>query len=208
MDDISFTTFIKIGLKPTTQGKFGALQSMLNKSGGGYDFYKRLKMASRDVARGEMDRDAIFSQLQTIKRQSERDHNIAMAKRTCEWWDSLIGALALKDRPVGTYRQPEMVFGIRLAPELAYELGGETYVTYLWAMGAPKLTRQAAGSGLYLLREKLSVGKWKDAHFEVRDLRENKTFREDCITNTSASLLQADVAAMNVMWSGSLPKAA
>jgi hypothetical protein len=208
MDDISFTTFIKIGLKPTTQGKFGALQTMLNGSGG-YDFYKKLKMASREVARGEMDREAIFEKLQAIKRPSEREHNIAMAKLTCEWWDQLAdGAFALEDRPSGTCRRAEMVFGIRLVPELAYEVAGTTYVTYLWAMRMPKLTRQAAGAGLYLLREKLAVGKWKDARFQIRDLREKKTFEEDCITNQSANLLEADIAAMNAMWSGSMPKAA
>jgi hypothetical protein len=101
-----------------------------------------------------------------------------------------------------------MVFGIRLAPEIAYEFEGQTYVTYLWAMGTPKLTRQAAGSGLYLLREKLAVGKWKDARFQIRDLREKKTFGDDCITNQSANLLEADIATMNVMWSGSMPQAA
>jgi hypothetical protein len=207
MDDISFTTFIKIGLKPTTQGKFGALQTMLNGSGG-YDFYKRLKLASREVARGEMNRETIFEQLQTIKRESERNHNVAMAKLTCEWWDSLPGAAALVERPTGTYRKPEMVFGIRLAPELTYKLGGYTYVTYLWAIRMPKLTRQAAGAGLHLLREKLAVDKFHEARFQIRDLREKKTFGEDCITNESANLLQADIAAMNVMWSGSLPKAA
>lgn len=207
MDDISFTTFLKIGLKPTTQGRFGALQSMLNGSGG-YDFYKRMKLASREVARGEVDRETIFTQLQTIKRPSEREHNVAMAKLTCEWWDGLPGATALQERPSGTYRRPEMVFGIRLVPELAYELEGQTYVTYLWAIRMPKLTRQAAGAGLYLLREQLATGNFKDARFQIRDLREKKTFGEDCITNESASLLQADIAAMNVMWSGSLPKAA
>lgn len=207
MDDISFTTFIKIGLKPTTQGKFGALQSMLNGSGG-YDFYKRMKLASREVARGEMDREEIFAQLQGIKRPAEREHNLAMAKLTCDWWDGLEGASALNDRPSGTYRTSGMVFGIRLVPELAYKLDGQTYVTYLWAIRMPKLTRQAAGAGLYLLREKLGVGEFKNARFQIRDLREKKTFEEDSITNQSASLLQADIAAMNVMWSGSLPKAA
>jgi hypothetical protein len=54
----------------------------------------------------------------------------------------------------------------------------------------------------------LAVGEFHDARFQIRDLREKKTFGEDCITNESASLLQADIAAMNVMWSGSLPKAA
>jgi hypothetical protein len=207
MDDISFTTFIKIGLKPTTQGKFGALQSMLNGTGG-YDFYKRMKLASREVARGEADRETIFTQLQTIKRPSERDHNVAMAKLTCEWWDGLSGATALNERPSGTYRRPGMVFGIRLAPELAYELEGQTYVTYLWAIRMPKLTRQAAGAGLHLLREQLATGKFKDARFQIRNLREGKTLGEECITNQSANLLQADIAAMNAMWLGSLPKAA
>jgi hypothetical protein len=207
MDDISFTTFIKIGLKPTTQGKFGALQSMLNGTGG-YDFYKRMKMASREVARGEMPREQIFEHLQTIKRPSERDHNLQMAKATCDWWDSIPGAKMLNERPSGTYRQPEMVFGIRLVPELAYELDGQKFVSYLWAVRLPKLSQQAAGAGLFLLREQLATGKFQDARFQIRDLRGQKTFEEDCITNSSANLLQADIAAMNAMWSGSLPNVA
>jgi hypothetical protein len=207
MDDISFTTFIKIGLMPTTQGKFGTLQRMLNGSGG-YDFYKRMKLASREVARGEVDRETIFAQLQTIKRASERDHNVAMAARTCEWWDDLIGPIALAERPSGVYRRTGMDFGIRLQPELAYDWGSERRVTYLWAVDRPKLTRQAAGAGLHLLREELAKGSFKDARFEIRDLRQKKTFEEDCVTNASASLLQADIALMNAMWTGSLPKAA
>lgn len=207
MDDISFTTFLKIGLMPTTQGKFGTLQRMLNGSGG-YDFYKRMKLASREVARGEMDREAIFAQLNAIKRASEREHNVAMAARTCEWWDELEGASALSERPNGVYRRVGMNFGIRLQPELAYELSGETRVTYLWAVGSPKLTAAAAGAGLFLLRSELAQGKFEKASFEIRDLRQKKTYLEDCITNESAALLQADIAAMNSMWSGSLPKAA
>jgi len=155
MDDISFTTFIKIGLMPTTQGKFGTLQRMLN-GAGGYDFYKRMKLASREVARGEMERSQIFAQLESIKRASEREHNVAMATRTCEWWDELEGATALSLRPHGVYRREGMNFGIRLQPELAYEIAGQVHVTYLWAVGSPKLTRQAAGAGLFLLRQELA----------------------------------------------------
>jgi hypothetical protein len=180
---------------------------MLNGTGG-YDFYKRMKLASREVARGEVDRETIFAQLQTIKRASERDHNVAMATRTCEWWDDLVGAVALVDRPSGIYRRTGMGFGIRLQPELAYEWNGEKRVTYLWAIDRPKLTSQAAGAGLHLLREELAKGPFKDAKFEIRDLRQKKAFEEDCITNASASLLQADIALMNAMWTGSQPKAA
>lgn len=207
MDDISFTTFLKIGLMPTTQGKFGALNRMLN-GNGGYDFYKRMKLASREVARGEMDRDAIFAQLQSITRTSERNHNVLMATRTCEWWDELEGVDALVERPRGTYKRDGMDFGIRLQPELAYKQDGVIFVTYLWAIERPKLTSQAAGAGLYLLRSELTQGNFKDARFQIRDLRQKKTFGEDQITNESASLLQADIAAMNVMWLDSLPKAA
>jgi hypothetical protein len=207
MDNISFTTFLKISLMPTTQGKFGALQRMLNGTGG-YDFYKRMKLASREVARGEMEREVIFAQLQTITRSSERDHNVLMATRTCEWWDGLNGAVPLAERPSGTHRREGMNFGIRLQPELAYELNGAIHVTYLWAIERPKLTKQAAGAGLSLLREELAHGNFKDARFEIRDLRQAKTFEADSITNESASLLQADIAAMNVMWTGTLPKAA
>lgn len=207
MDDISFTTFIKVSLLPTTQGKFGTLQRMLNGSGG-YDFYKRMKLAAREVARGESSSQDILAQLETIKRPAERKHNVIVASNFVEWWESIDGASACKDRPNGTYKRPGMVFGIRLAPELAYELGGTVYVTYLWATALPKLSRQAAGAGLYLLREELAAGEFKNDRFQIRDLRAKKTWEEDCITNQSPKLLEADIALMNAMWGGNLPKAA
>lgn len=207
MDDISFTTFIKISLMPTTQGKFGTLQRMLNGSGG-YDFYKRMKLAAREVARGEVERQEVLSQLGTIKRAAERDHNLLMATRFGEWWDDLEGAIASSDRPSGIYKKSDMVFGIKVTPELAYSLGGTTYVTYLWAVAMPKLTRQAAGAGLHLLRQQLGVGKFEDARFQIRDLRRSQTFEEDCINNQSPNILQADIALLNSMWQGTLSKAA
>jgi hypothetical protein len=207
MDDISFTTFLKISLMPTTQGKFGALHRMLN-GPGGYDFYKRMKLAAREVARGEVSSQEILSQLETIKRPSERSHNLLMATRFVEWLDSLEGAVASLDRPSGTYKRPSMVFGIRVVPELVYTLAGTRYVTYLWAIGLPKLTRQAAGAGLYLLRQQLGTGKFKDARFQIRDLRQQKTLEEDCVTNQSPNLLEADIALLNTMWQGNMPKAA
>jgi len=207
MDDISFTTFLKVSLMPTTQGKFGALQRMLN-GPGGYDFYKRMKLAAREVARGEISSQEILFQLGTIKRPSERSHNLLMATRFVEWLDSLEGAVASLDRPSGTYKKPNMVFGIRVVPELVYTLSGVRYVTYLWAIGMPKLTRQAAGAGLFLLRQQLGTGKFQDAKFQIRDLRQEKTLGEDCINNESPNILEADIALLNTMWLGNMPKAA
>ena len=45
MDGLSFTTFLKLTLMPTTQGKLGVLHRMHNSSDG-YDFYKRLKLGN------------------------------------------------------------------------------------------------------------------------------------------------------------------
>jgi hypothetical protein len=101
-----------------------------------------------------------------------------------------------------------MVFGIRLTPELVYSANGITYVTYLWAVRDPKLTRQAAGAGLHILKEELGKGKFQDARFQIRDLRQNRTFGEDVIINSSPGILAADIALLNTMWQGNLPKAA
>ncbi|NIJ19680.1 hypothetical protein FHS95_001349 [Sphingomonas naasensis] len=191
----------------TTQGKFGLLQRMHNGTGG-YDFYKRMKLAAREVARGETPASSILSQLQSIKRDSERNHNVQMANHFVDWWIAQIGAVAEAERPTGRYKTPEMNFGVRLTPELAYNCGAVSYVTYLWATNLPKLTRQAAGAGLFMLRSELAKDKFRKVKFQILDLRQKRLYEEDCITNQSSSILQADIAQINAMWKDIIPKAA
>lgn len=207
MDDLSFTTFLKIGLMPTTQGKLGQLERM-HSGTGGYDFYKRMKLAAREVARGHTPSSEILGQLSSIKRESERNHNVQMATRFVDWWIAQIAAVADADRPTGVYKTPTMAFGVRLSPELAYQQNGTSYVTYLWATNLPKLTRQAAGAGLFMLRSELAKGKFSSSKFQILDLRKQTLHEEDCITNQSSSILQADIAQINAMWKEVTPKAA
>lgn len=207
MDDLSFTTFLKIGLTPTTQGKFGQLQRMHN-GAGGYDFYKRMKFAAREVARGQTPPSKVLAELGSIKRESERNHNVQMASRFVDWWVAQVGAIADAERPAGRYKTASMAFGVRLAPELAHEQNGIMYVTYLWATNAPKLTRQAAGAGLFMLKSELAKGKFAAAKFQILDLRQNRLLEEDTITNQSPSILQADIAQINSMWQDITPQAA
>ena len=110
MDNLSFTTFLKLSLLPTTQGRFGALQRMINSSKG-YDFYKQMKFAAKGVARGEDDPNEILAKLAQIKNPVEREHNIRMAKNFLDWWSDQKGAVALTSRPSGIYRSSEMQFG-------------------------------------------------------------------------------------------------
>lgn len=201
MEDLSFTTFVKLTLMPTTQGRFGALQRMLNSSRG-YDFYKQMKFAAKGVARGEIDPGEIFSKLKTIKNAVEREHNLKMANNFLEWWGKEIadGAVALTDRPGGTYRHAEMEFGIRMQPELAYEKSGNIHVTYLWATKTPKITKQGAGSGIHLLRSQLAKGPFSGARFSILNLRDLSILGDDLVTNQSKTLADADIAGINQLW--------
>ena len=184
---------------PTTQGKLGALSRMHNGEGG-YDFYKRMKLAAREVARGEVGSDEIISQLSNIKRESERSHNINMVNQFVNWWSSLSNAVAQPDRPEGVYKLPTMVFGIRLLPELAYLEEGELSGTCLWSVKAPKITKQIAGMGLHMLRGELAKGAFERAKFQILNLRNLEIFGEENITNQSASLLNADISQINSIW--------
>ena len=150
----------------------------------------------------------MLAQLQTIKRESERNHNVQMATRFVDWWIAQTGAVARDARPSGTYKTPAMSFGIKMVPELAHDREGELFVTYLWATNMPKLTRQAAGAGLHLLRSQLAVGEFSAARYQILDLRQKRLYQEDCITNQSASIAQADIAQINAMWQDITPKAA
>lgn len=192
---------------PTTQGKLGQLQRMLNGTGG-YDFYKRMKSAAREVARGETPPSEIIAELKSIKRDSERNHNMQTATHFVDWWAAQIGAVADIDRPAGIYQTQPMAFGIKLAPELSYQQDNVGYVTYLWATNLPKLTRQAAGVGLFMLRSELAKGKFAASKFQILDLRQKRLYSEDVVNNQSGSILQADIAQMNAMWQDIKPKAA
>lgn len=199
MEDLSFTTFLKVSLTATTQGKLGLLHRMQN-GAGGYDFYKRMKLAAREVARGETPPEEILAELSKIKREAERTHNVQMATRFIMWWQSMADAVALSSRPSGIYRTSEMAFGIRITPELSYSYNGNDIVTYLWATNLPKLTRQAAGAGLYMMRQNLGIGEFANAAFQIRDLRQSQTLTEEYVTNQSANILDADIALINSLW--------
>lgn len=199
MDDLSFTTFLKLTLLPTTQGRFGALQRMINSSKG-YDFYKQMKFAAKGVARGETDPDEILSKLSEIKNPIEREHNTKMAKNFLEWWTTQVGASALTSRPTGIYKAEAMHFGIKLLPELAYKLDEQIHVIYLWAIRTPLITKQTAGIGLHLLKQKLATGKYSDAKFSILNLRTKTLLSDNLVTNQSAALAQADIAGINELW--------
>jgi hypothetical protein len=193
MDDLSFTTFLKVALTPTTQGKLGQIQK-LHSGAGGYDFYKRMKLAAREVARAETPSASIIDERKTIKREAERIHNVEMASRFVKWWNDQEGAIADVRRPLGSFKTASMPFAVRLAPELVYERDATKYVTYLWATRAPKLTKQGAGIGLLMLRNSLAKGEFAEHDFQILDLRNKKVFSVDCINNQTSTILQADIA--------------
>lgn len=207
LENLTFTTFLKLSLMPSTEGKFGIISRLINVPGG-YDFYKRLKAAAQKVAGGEMLPDAVFDQLKTIKKDAERNHNLLMAKRFWNWWKELEGAVVASPLPKGIYRQPDMNFGIKLSPELIYAQDGQKLVTYLWATKFPRLTRQVAAIGLLVLKSELQ-NQVPGARFQILDLRQERVVGEEEISNKTPNLLQADIALLSSLWaSASLPKAA
>lgn len=199
MDDLSFTTFLKLGLLPTTQGQLGQLQRMLA-SERGYDFYKQMKFAAKEVALGQVPPEEIMKKLEAIPRKSERDHNILMANNFLEWWNSQKNVKALSDRPSGVFKKQMMSFGIKMRPELAYEKDGSIHVVYLWATKSPKITNQAAGVGIYLLQEGLRKGNFKNAKFSILNLRTGKILSDNLVTNQSATLAAAEISLINELW--------
>lgn len=131
-----------------------------------------------------------------------------MAKRYLDWLQSQKGLMPLEDRPAGKFRAPKLAFNVRLKPEIAYQTSDGTFVTYLWATKLPSLTTQAAGAGIWMLREELAKGKFQGAQFQIRDLRNNRTFDESVMTNQSESILNADLALLNAIWVATAPLAA
>lgn len=199
MDDISFTTYLKLTLLPTTQGRLGTLQRMMNSSSG-YDFYKQMKFAAREVAKGEVDPSEIFGKLDSIKSKVEREHNKKMAQNFLDWWNAQDGAVPLSRRPGAVHRAENMEFGIKMRPELAYEIGGQKHVVYLWATKTPALTKQGVGAGLHLLRKELAKGFFSDARFSLLNLRKKELITESMISNQSHIIVSSDIAGINQLW--------
>lgn len=202
MENLSFTTFLKLCLLPTTQAKTGALQRM-HTSSGGYDFYKRMKLAAYEVAAGKMDPDDILAQLSSIGRQTEREHNIYVATRFRDWWlnKASEGCTPNSDRPSGIFGRQNLPFKIRLKPELRYTEGTSDKVVYLWATAAPALTKQVAASGIIILQEAFANTSYSKIDFGILDLRKGKIFNEDSLNNTSKTNLDADLAQIGAIWS-------
>lgn len=207
MDGLSFTTFLKLALMPSTQSKVGILHRMMGSSDG-YDFYKRMKFAAREVALDTSKADAILAELATIKKDAERNHNVLMAKRFLNWWLSLEDAVAQHGRPAGVYKTPEMAFHVRLRPELMYERDGKRLVTYLWATKFPALSKQGAAAGLLMLRKALALGPYSDVRFQILDLRKEILHGEELISNVIEDHLAADIALVNAIWISAKPMAA
>lgn len=206
--ELSFTTFLKVASLPSTVGRAGLI-NRLHTGEGGYDFYKRLKAAAQSVALDINAADDVLGKLASIKKDAERIHNLLMARRFLTWWQSLVGAKAYLSPPKGIYTRDDLKFGVRLRPELCYEQAGQKFVTYLYATKMPKLTRHVAGEGLLMLRDRLGQGSWGQARFQILDLRQERVFSDEtCITNSSASYLNADLAFINSIWPDALPKAA
>lgn len=202
MDGISYTTYLKLCLMSSTQAKTGALQRM-HGSSSGYDFYKRMKLAAQDVASGTTDPSDILEQLSTIKRTSEREHNLFVATRFRDWWlaRAADGCVPHAERPRGEFQRASMPFKVRLNPELRYMDNGVDKVIYLWATAKPQLTKQVAATGISILTETFANTQFSKCEFEIFDLRKNRMLGSDTITNTTATNLAGDLAQISAIWS-------
>ena len=201
MDGISYTTYLKLCLMPSTQAKTGALQRM-HSSSSGYDFYKRMKLAAQDVASGATNPNDILEQLSTIKRVSEREHNLFVATRFRDWWlaKAADGCVPHEERPRGEFQRPGMPFKVRLKPELRYIDNGVDKVVYLWATAKPQLTKQVAATGISILTEAFASSPYGNCEFEIFDLRKNRMLGSDTITNATATNLAGDLAQIGAIW--------
>lgn len=202
MDGLSFTTYLKLCLLPSTQAKTGVLQRM-HGSSGGYDFYKRMKLAAYDVAVGKTKPDEILAQLGNITRKAEREHNLFVATRFRDWWleKSVDGCTPNSDRPSGEFQRDGMPFKIRLKPELRYLDNGSDNVVYLWATANPRLTNQVAATGILILQEAFAQTKFNQCGFYIFDLRRNRMLGSETISNVSATNLNGDLAQIGAIWS-------
>lgn len=202
MDGLSFTTYLKLCLLPSTQAKTGVLQRM-HGSSNGYDFYKRMKLAAQDVALGKLDPDVVLQQLSTITKKAEREHNTFVATKFRDWWKTKSegGCIAYPERPAISFRRPDMPFNIRLKPELRYDDKGTDTVLYLWATATPRLTSQVAATGIFILREAFSKSKFKDCEFKIFDLRRDRILGSETISNATATHLSGDLAQIGAIWS-------
>lgn len=159
-----------------------------------------MKLAAREVALGKTEFTSIESKLSEIKNAAEREHNLNMVRACHAWWTAQNGYIPIDVQPKAIFENPDWKFGIRLAPELVYKNEDGKVVTYLWALKLPTLTRQVAGMGLHVLRQGFSDNEVMPANFQILDLRRQKVFGENLITNVSPQLLSADAALLNSIW--------
>ncbi len=193
VDAVSFTTFLKISMQATTNAKIKEIEKLYTGEGG-YDFYKKLKRVPVDFANGKLKVNQLTGYMSGITRDVEKTHNTKMALAFCNWWQAQNNVSAVKRPKPLKYIPTGFDFKIRIAPELAYTDRNEHNLIYLWAVAKPALNKITAGAGIKLLKDAFSETPYSDYSMKILDLRKNKLFDENSLTNQSGLILNAELA--------------
>lgn len=159
---------------------------------GGYDFYWRLTAEAAALTLDAKPYSACEAVLLGIKRECEREHNLAGLKQLSKWLGTQMGELF--EPPEAQCMSPKGHLAIRLKPIFGIEVESGRRLIHLWNTAKPEMTTRTASVGLYLMKEHLVNGEFADCNCAILDLRKNHLFIAEALPTNVAEDVARELA--------------
>ncbi|MBT5047251.1 MAG: hypothetical protein HOM58_02020 [Rhodospirillaceae bacterium] len=90
---------------------------------------------------------------------------------------------------------------VRLNPEVAFAMGGHSYLMHIWATNNPTLTEETLSMGLYFFRHYYRKVGGNDVQFLIFDTVKDRIFAEFNVLDSANDMLIEQRAILSSMWS-------
>jgi hypothetical protein len=190
MPQIGLTTFLKLFSKTTPQ-KMKEYGKYLTP--GGYDFYWTLKDSATALTVGGKQFSECEKLILSMKRQSERDNNIAGLKSLSKWLDKQQNATFF-EAPKAVCKSPKGHLLIKIEPEFGIKNVSERRLVTVWNAKSPDMSQTISGVGIYLMQQFLHEGEFADCKSAILDLRKNSLFVADVVPANVAMMVASEFA--------------
>lgn len=193
---LAFSTFLKLLELPQPQ-KAAALRGF--KRGGGFNYWHPMQVLAREVANRELDLSGVQQKVAAMAKGHQRKYNVNALTNLLKW---------VIRRKITPLTRPEKVikkFGnsglkVRIAPELAFRMGGNNYFMHVWATNNPSLSPETLSMGLYFFRRHFRKAGYENYQYLIFDTVKDSVFGEFNIFENASEMLADQRELLSEIW--------
>lgn len=195
--ELAFSTFLKLLELPEPQKKT-TLRGFLR--GGGFNYWRPLQNLASEVVGGELKLGDMQEKVGLMARGHQRKYNDRALTNLLKWAGRR--RIQLRKRPEKIVRK----FGntglrIRLQPEVAFAMGGRSYLMHIWATNNPTLSEETLSMGLYFFRRHFQETGQPDTQYLIFDTVKDRIIAEFNILDSAATMLTQHRDLLSNLWS-------